>query len=70
MEDFVEQEWDYVETVCDRANEACPFFPGGKEKIHRGFEDPASLNWREEDKLALFRRVKDDIKTWIEDTFK
>ena len=41
VEDFLDQEWDYVVTVCDRANESCPFFPGGKKKIHRGFEDPA-----------------------------
>ena len=41
MENFWDQELDYVVTVCDRGNESCPFFPGGKKKIHRGFEDPA-----------------------------
>ena len=70
VEDFLEQEWDYVVTVCDRANEACPFFPGGKEKIHRGFEDPASIKGSDEDKLAAFRRVRDELKKWIEKTFQ
>ena len=69
VEDFLDQEWDYVITVCDRANEACPFFPGGKEKIHRGFEDPAAVNGGNEEKMVAFRRVRDEIKGWIKETF-
>ena len=65
VEEFVDQEWDYVVTVCDRANETCPFFPGGKKKIHKGFEDPASKMGSEEETLAAFRRVRDEIKAWI-----
>ena len=69
VEDFVDQAWDYVVTVCDRANETCPLFLGGNEKIHRGFEDPAALEGSEEAKMVVFRRVRDEIKQWIEDTF-
>jgi len=69
VEDFLDQEWDYVVTVCDRANETCPFFPGGKEKMHRGFEDPAALTGSEDEKMVAFRRVRDEIKRWIEETF-
>ena len=69
VEDFLDQEWDYVVTVCDHANETCPFFPGGKEKIHRGFENPAALTGSEDEKMVAFRRVRDEIKRWIEETF-
>ncbi len=69
VEDFLDREWDYVVTVCDRANETCPFFPGGKEKIHRGFKDPAALKGGEDEKMLAFRRVRDEIKRWIEETF-
>ena len=69
VEDFLDQEWDYVVTVCDRANETCPFFPGGKEKIHRGFEDPAALKGSEDEGMVAFRRVRDEIRRWLEETF-
>ena len=68
MESFLEQDFDYVVTVCDHANEACPFFPGGKERIHKGFEDPAAIDGNEELKLAGFRKTRDEIKAWIEKT--
>lgn len=57
-------------TVCDNANETCPFFPGGKEKVHKGFEDPAAIKGSEEEKIVAFRQVRDQIKMWIEETFK
>jgi arsenate reductase len=69
VEDFLDQEWDYVVTVCDRANETCPFFPGGKEKIHRGFGDPAALKGSEDERMVAFRLVRDEIRRWIEETF-
>ncbi|MEM2082688.1 MAG: arsenate reductase ArsC [Candidatus Bathyarchaeia archaeon] len=61
--------FDYVVTVCDRAKEACPFFPGGKIFLHKGFEDPSQLKGTEEEILAGFRRVRDEIRDWIEETF-
>jgi arsenate reductase len=64
VEEFVSQPFDYVVTVCDHANETCPFFPGGKERIHKGFEDPASVEG-EAEKLRAFRRTRDEIKGWL-----
>jgi arsenate reductase len=42
---------------------------GGKDIVHKGFEDPAAFSGREEEKLVLFRRVRDEIRAWIEETF-
>ena len=69
IEQFLEQDFDYVVTVCDHANEACPFFPGGKERIHKGFQDPAAIEGPEEAKLEGFRRTRDEIKKWLENDF-
>ena len=69
VDTMLEQDFAYVVTVCDRANEACPFFPGGKERFHRSFEDPAAIEGNEELKLAGFRRTRDEIKAWIEKSF-
>ncbi len=70
VEKVLEQEFDYVVTVCDHANETCPFFLGGKERIHKGFEDPAAIEGSEEFKLSGFRRIRDEIKAWIEENFR
>lgn len=69
VEQFLDQELDYVVTVCDHANETCPFFPGGKERLHKGFTDPAAIERSEEEKITGFRRVRDEIKEWIEENF-
>lgn len=67
--EFIEQEWDYVITVCDHAKETCPFFPGGKRHLHKSFEDPASFKGNEADTLSTFRQVRDEIKAWISNEF-
>ncbi len=54
--------WDLVVTVCDAAREACPVFPGGSETLHMSFTDPASVEGSEAEKLAAFRRVRDEIR--------
>jgi arsenate reductase len=69
VETFLEQDFDYVITVCDQANEVCPFFPGGKTRIHRSFEDPSAIEGDEALKLAGFRRTRDDIRVWLDKTF-
>jgi arsenate reductase len=69
MDDFAEQSFDYVVTLCGDANEKCPLFFGGVERIHHGFEDPSRLNGSEEDVLPEFRRVRDEIKNWIIEYF-
>ena len=68
INEFRGEIFDYVVTVCDNARETCPFFPG-KKVIHKGFQDPASVEGREEEKIAIFRKVRDEIKHWIIETF-
>jgi len=70
VNEFLGRDIDYVVTVCDQARETCPFFPGGKEYIHQGFADPSTLTGPEEDVLAGYRRVLDEIKDWVEKTFR
>ena len=55
------QSWDFVITVCDRAKESCPVFPGETERNHWGFDDPAEAQGSEEQRLRVFRRVRDEI---------
>jgi len=64
--EFIDQSFEYVITVCDRANETCPFFPGGSVRLHKGFMDPASVVGNEERKREAFRAVRDQIKEWLE----
>ena len=69
VEKFLGQEFDYVVTVCDHANETCPFFPGGKNRLHRGFKDPSAQQGSIEERLIVFRQVRDEMMDWIEETF-
>ena len=62
---FAGQAFDYVLTVCDNANESCPVFPGQGKRLHRNFEDPAALQGSQLERLALFRRVRDDIRDYL-----
>jgi len=57
------EHWDLVVTVCDSAKEACPVFPGAVPRMHVGFEDPAEAVGSEEERLAMFRRVRDEIRS-------
>lgn len=63
------KEFDYVVTVCNNADEQCPLYPGKTKVIHVGFDDPPKLaaNAKTEDKaLSHYRRVRDEIKTFVE----
>lgn len=62
VEEFADQEFDYVITVCDNAKESCPIFPGVTKRIHWSFDDPAEATGDDAAKLAVFRRVRDEIK--------
>jgi arsenate reductase len=62
---FEGQPFDYVLTVCDNASESCPLFPGETKRLHKDFEDPAALQGTEEERQALFRRVRDEIGTYL-----
>jgi arsenate reductase (thioredoxin) len=66
LERYLGEPFDYVITVCDDANEACPFFPGARNRLHWSFEDPARVEGSEEERLAVFRRVRDEIRECIE----
>ena len=61
--------FDYVVTVCDRAAESCPLFPGKARVVHHGFDDPPRLAKSaatEEAALACYRRVRDEIRVYVE----
>jgi arsenate reductase len=61
--------FDYVVTVCGHANENCPFFPGSAKVVHIGFDDPPALARQvegEEAKLGCYRRVRDEIRAFVE----
>jgi len=63
VDEFINQEWDYVITVCDNANETCPIFTGKvKHRMHIGFEDPSNVKGTDEFIWSEFRRVRDEIK--------
>lgn len=65
VDEFAGQSFDYVLTVCDNAKESCPIFPGHGIRIHNAFDDPASLEGSEQDRLTLFRRVRDEIREYL-----
>ncbi|PIP20722.1 MAG: hypothetical protein COX40_03235 [Candidatus Omnitrophica bacterium CG23_combo_of_CG06-09_8_20_14_all_40_11] len=60
--EFIGQKFDYVITVCDNAKQTCPIFPGKYEKIHWNLEDPAQTKRTEEERLLIFRKVRNQIK--------
>jgi arsenate reductase (thioredoxin) len=66
LDRYLEEPFDYVITVCDDANEACPFFPGAKNRLHWSLEDPSRAEGSEDEQLAIFRRVRDEIRDRIE----
>jgi arsenate reductase len=65
VDEFAGRHFDYVLTVCDNARESCPIFPG-TVAIHHAFEDPAAVEGSEQDRLAAFRRIRDEIKKYLE----
>jgi len=67
LDQFVNQPWDFVITVCDAANEACPVFPAAAKRLHWSFPDPAVARGSEDEKLAVFRDVRDGIRRRLEE---
>jgi arsenate reductase len=67
LERYQQEPFDYVITVCDDANEACPFFPGAQSRLHWSFKDPSKAEGSEEERLAVFREVRDGIRRRIEE---
>jgi arsenate reductase len=66
LERYIGEPFDYVITVCDDANESCPFFPGAKNRLHWSLEDPSRTEVSGEEQLGVFRRVRDEIRERIE----
>jgi arsenate reductase (thioredoxin) len=62
MERYLGEPFAYVVTVCDDANEACPVFPGAKSRLHWSFRDPSRAEGSEEERLEVFRKVRDEIQ--------
>jgi arsenate reductase (thioredoxin) len=67
VDGLVNQPWDYVITVCDAANEACPVFPKKSSRLHWSFEDPSRATGSDDQRLDVFRRVRDQIERRIAD---
>jgi arsenate reductase len=65
----VDRTFDYVVTVCNSARENCPYLTATKQNMHQSFDDPSAATGDDEEQLAVFRRVRDEIDDWIAATF-
>ena len=65
VSEFDGKNFDYVITVCDSARESCPVFFGASTRLHRSFDDPAPVQGSEDVRLAVFRRVRDELRTYL-----
>jgi arsenate reductase (thioredoxin) len=68
--EYLGQNFPYVITVCDNAREHCPIFPGTYKKLHWSFEDPVAAQGSEEERLEVFRRVRDEIGDRVREFIK
>ena len=65
VSEFDGEYFDFVITVCDNAKESCPVFPGATQRLHQNFEDPATASGSQEERLAAFRRVRDELREYL-----
>jgi arsenate reductase len=65
VDEFAGENFDYVLTVCDNANESCPVYPGHASRLHQNFEDPVAVRSSDEERLSAFRRVRDEIRDYL-----
>ncbi len=66
VNEFDGQPFDYVITVCDNAKESCPVFFGAAKRLHHAFEDPAVFKGSEQERMTLFRRVRDELRAFLD----
>lgn len=66
LDRYVGEPFDVVITVCDEAREACPVFPGAREQLHWSLPDPSAATGTEDERFAVFRRVRDELRRRIE----
>ena len=69
IDEYADEEMDYVVTVCDSAREECPYLPARKRNLHESFADPSAARGSDDTKRAAFRRARDEIRIWIDETF-
>jgi arsenate reductase (thioredoxin) len=69
VDEFAQRDFDHVLSVCDNAKESCPVYPGHANRLHHGFDDPAALQGSEAERLAAFRRVRDEIRAYLRAAF-
>jgi arsenate reductase len=67
VEEYLNIPMDYIITVCDHANERCPYIPGQATRLHHNFPDPAKAKGTEEEIRAEFRAARNQIKEWCRD---
>ncbi len=67
---LLQERWDYLVTVCDDANERCPFIPGVANRLHWSFEDPSRAKGSDEERLQTFRRIRDQIQQRLAEWLK
>ena len=65
VNEFAGQDFDFVLTVCDNAKESCPVFFGRATRLHHNFSDPAAVEGSEEKRLGEFRRVRDELRSYL-----
>lgn len=70
LTEYLNQQFDYVITVCDQAQESCPVFPHAKHRPHWSFPDPSKATGSEAEQLAIYRQVRDAIAVHLEDWLK
>jgi arsenate reductase len=66
VDPYVDQRFDHVITVCDDANETCPFFPNATHRLHWSLPDPSKATGTPEEQLAVYRTVRDELRSRIE----
>jgi arsenate reductase (thioredoxin) len=66
LDPYVDQQFDHVITVCDDANETCPVFPSAAHRLHWSLPDPSKAAGTAEEQLAVYRTVRDDLRSRIE----
>jgi arsenate reductase len=64
VDEFVDQQFDYIITVCDNAKESCPIFSGKGQRIHHSFQDPAA---HPGEPGVIFRKVRDELNSWLKE---
>lgn len=66
VDEYLSISFDLILTVCDHASERCPIFPGAAKRIHQNFTDPAKATGSEEEIMAAFRKVREEIKSYCQ----